>query len=99
MKINFDGSIFSESGEIGAGFISKNSKEECLGWGQPRIKHLVVAEYAELYACVEALSFAKRSTWTRMSLEGDCLQLIQKLAQQGQDVSAMGAIRGREEGE
>ncbi|KAK4381807.1 hypothetical protein Sango_2932400 [Sesamum angolense] len=92
IKINFDGATFKSSGEIGIGVVARYFYGACLDWISHRIFCPAAPLIAEVLAAREAISFALKSNWGKVILEGDCADLFHLLNCSAADFSFSGPL-------
>ncbi|KAK4400711.1 hypothetical protein Sango_1177200 [Sesamum angolense] len=91
-KLNYDGAMFSSSLEIGIGVIARDSTGVCVWWKSIRKRWIIEPEMVEALAAREAVLLARRFSWRRVVLEGDCANIHSKLISHQPDSSTTGAV-------
>ncbi|KAL0448155.1 UNVERIFIED_CONTAM: putative mitochondrial protein [Sesamum latifolium] len=89
---NFDGASFREGPDIGLGIVARNHGGCVVAWKFVKLPRKTEAEHTEALAARMAAELAKSLGWSRLILEGDCLNLIRKLNSPGPDLSSIGPI-------
>ncbi|KAK4397218.1 hypothetical protein Sango_1558400 [Sesamum angolense] len=79
IKINFDGAVLQKGCKVGIGGVARDSTGSVLAWFSRKYQRQVNGEIAEALAAKEAVDLAIRHGWNRILIEGDCLNLINKL--------------------
>ncbi|KAK4392664.1 putative 1-phosphatidylinositol-3-phosphate 5-kinase FAB1D [Sesamum angolense] len=79
IKINFDGAVLHKGCKVGIGGVARDSTGSVLAWFSRKYQGQVNGEIAEALAAREAIDLAIRHGWNRILIEGDCLNLINKL--------------------
>ncbi|KAK4410281.1 hypothetical protein Sango_0101100 [Sesamum angolense] len=79
IKINFDGPVLHKGCKVGIGRVARDSTGSVLAWFSRKYQRQVNGEIAEALAAREAVDLAIRHGWNRILIEGDCLNLINKL--------------------
>ncbi|KAK4426685.1 hypothetical protein Salat_1437200 [Sesamum alatum] len=92
IKLNYDGAIFAESGEIGVGVVARDCTGACVGWTTMKQAKQATPELVEALAARAAISFALSSGWRKITLEGDCSNLYYKLSSPLADCSVVGTV-------
>ncbi|KAL0453912.1 UNVERIFIED_CONTAM: hypothetical protein Slati_1369300 [Sesamum latifolium] len=77
---------------MGAGVWARDSNGHCLAWLAHRIPRPGDGELAEDWAAREAIQLALHQGWRHVILEGDCVNLICKLAGRKGDLSPIGPL-------
>ncbi|KAL0297796.1 UNVERIFIED_CONTAM: hypothetical protein Sradi_6831700 [Sesamum radiatum] len=91
-KLNYDGAMFSSSLEIGIGVIARDSTGVCIWWKSIRKRWILEPEMVEALAAREAVLLARRFSWRRVVLEGDCANIHSKLISHQPDSSTTGTV-------
>ncbi|KAK4435138.1 hypothetical protein Salat_0677100 [Sesamum alatum] len=92
VKLNFDGALFANPKCRGAGVVARNSAGECLGWKASLFQGVADAEHAEALGARTTMELAVTKGWRRISIEGDCLNIIRRLNSSAADNSMLGPI-------
>ena len=71
VKVNFDGTVFQESGEVGLGIIIRNDHGLVMAGLTQVIPLATSVEIVEVLAVRRALIFAKELDFDHIILEGD----------------------------
>ncbi|KAL0283922.1 UNVERIFIED_CONTAM: hypothetical protein Sangu_2858300, partial [Sesamum angustifolium] len=91
-KLNYDGAMFSSSLEIGIGVIARDSTGVCVWLKSIRKRWILENEMVEALAARDAVLLARRFSWRRVVLEGDCANIHSKLISHQPDSSTTGAV-------
>lgn len=92
IKVSVDAAIFAEREEYGFGLIARDSEGELRQAETKIFKGIVSSVVAEAMAIKEALSWIDRMRWSKVSLESDCLVVIQAIRSKVKMRSCLGGI-------
>ncbi|KAL0449428.1 UNVERIFIED_CONTAM: hypothetical protein Slati_1499200 [Sesamum latifolium] len=87
-KINFDGAALQKGHEAGIGGVARDSNGLILAWFSYELQRTVDGETAEALTARETADLAKKFGWNNVRIEGDCVNLINKLKSPDMDYSA-----------
>ncbi|KAK4438714.1 hypothetical protein Salat_0205900 [Sesamum alatum] len=76
----------------GAGVVARNSAGECLGWKASLFQGVADTEHVEALRARTTMELAVTKGWRRISIEGDCLNIIRRLNSSTTDNSMLGPI-------
>lgn len=82
VKVLVDAAVFEDRGEVGFGFVARNSDGELIEARAVVHPHLVAPVVAEAMAFKEALSWMYTRGWHDAIIESDCLPVIQAVSQE-----------------
>lgn len=88
VKINFDANTTGR--KMCFGIVARDHDGFVLGGRAGVLEKNVQAEWAELHALEESISFAQTKNWTKLVFESDCVGLINRLNKTKVDFSTMG---------
>ncbi|KAK5811856.1 hypothetical protein PVK06_027235 [Gossypium arboreum] len=88
VKINFDANTMGR--KMCFGLVARDHDGFVLGGRADVLKKNVQAEWAELHALEESISFAVTKNWDKLIFESDCVSLINQLNKAKVDRSTMG---------
>ncbi|XP_030963981.1 uncharacterized protein LOC115985156 [Quercus lobata] len=91
-KINFDGAMFNESGEVGIGVVMRNSVGEVKAVLAEKIKKPPSVEVLELLAARRAALFSEDLGLDKVTFEGDSEQVMKALQWGGWDFTPGGHL-------
>ncbi|XP_042944732.1 uncharacterized protein LOC122278619 [Carya illinoinensis] len=91
-KLNWDASINDSRGLIGIGTIIRDSYGRVLGTLRARRNMKLSPFAAEAYALMIAVLFSKEASFSEVHLEGDSLQVVEKLKKPAEDWSLGGLM-------
>ncbi|KAG8372919.1 hypothetical protein BUALT_Bualt12G0117100 [Buddleja alternifolia] len=77
---------------MGVGVVDRDPSGSCVAWSCRRLAFVTSPDHVEALAAVEAIHLARREGWDRVVVEGDCLNIINKLRSSDRDLSPLGAI-------
>ncbi|KAK4389823.1 putative ribonuclease H protein [Sesamum angolense] len=92
IKINFDAAVFDKGNGVGLGVIARDWKGTCLAWRTMIIPNICSPEHGEALATRLAIEVRCHGRWTHCIIEGDCLQVVNKLEKKDDDLSLIGCI-------
>ncbi|KAL0313944.1 UNVERIFIED_CONTAM: hypothetical protein Sangu_2238800 [Sesamum angustifolium] len=77
---------------LGLGVIARDWKGTCLAWRSMFIPNICSPEHGEALAARMAIEVRCHGRWTHCIIEGDCLQVVNKLDKKDDDLSLIGCI-------
>ncbi|KAL8133545.1 hypothetical protein AgCh_008855 [Apium graveolens] len=77
VKVTVDATFFFEASSYGIGLLARDDEGRVIQGRSEAFAGEVRPEYAEAVAIKEALSWIKASEWREVTLESDCLAVIQ----------------------
>ncbi|KAL0355137.1 UNVERIFIED_CONTAM: hypothetical protein Sradi_3960600 [Sesamum radiatum] len=93
VKINFDGTLFSNPLGLGAGFVARNHEGLfCIAWGKKLFHGIVTAAHAEALAARSAIEFGVEHGWNSVIIEGDALAIVQEIQTSSENHSSLEPI-------
>ena len=92
VKVNFDGTVFQESGEAGLGIIIRNDYGLIMAGLTQVIPLPTSVEMVEVLAAWRALIFAKELGFDHIILEGDSEIAIRAMKSEGYSATSFGHI-------
>ncbi|KAL0409532.1 UNVERIFIED_CONTAM: putative ribonuclease H protein [Sesamum radiatum] len=92
IKINFDAAIFDNGKGVGLGTIAQDWRGNCLTWRTMCLPNACSPEHGEAMAARLAMEVRCQGGWTKCIIEGDCLQVVNKLQNKEEDLSVIGCI-------
>nr|XP_023919229.1 uncharacterized protein LOC112030796 [Quercus suber] len=91
-KLNFDATIFSDSGKSRYGAIIRNEKGEVMAAMTASGPKVRTSDEAELLACRRAIEFVVDARFSRMIIEGDNNNVIQAISSSVENTSLFGNV-------
>ncbi|XP_065631673.1 uncharacterized protein LOC136068448 [Quercus suber] len=91
-KLNFDAALFSDQHCSGFGAIIRNSSGEVMAGMSVKGPYVNSSEEAEVLACRRAVEFSKEIGFSRVIIEGDCLNVMRALSVSTENSSLLGHI-------
>ncbi|KAL6574838.1 hypothetical protein OROMI_012123 [Orobanche minor] len=79
IKVNVDAAIFKNSSTAGLGLVARDSSGKVVTWRQRRVHSVICPELAETLAILEGLRLAKEFGWQQVTIESDCLSIINSI--------------------
>ncbi|KAM6566185.1 hypothetical protein CsatA_025313 [Cannabis sativa] len=79
IKVNVDTAVFSDSSSYGVGFVARDCGGFLVEGGIKLFHGSTTPEMAEAIGVREALSWIKYHPWTNVTLETDCLSVVQAM--------------------
>ncbi|KAL0327848.1 UNVERIFIED_CONTAM: hypothetical protein Scaly_2217400 [Sesamum calycinum] len=92
VKVNYDGALFADGKEGGAGVVARSETGECVAWVSYRFVKPIYPEEVEAMAAREAALLVVQHGWPAIILEGDCASLIHKLQARETNFSTIGQL-------
>lgn len=92
VKVNCDAATFDEPGSHSYAFVVRNDKGEVVDARSRGYMGRVSSENAEAISVREALSWTKESNWQEVTIETDCLLVVQALRSSDLMLSYFGRI-------
>ncbi|KAG8497033.1 hypothetical protein CXB51_008257 [Gossypium anomalum] len=77
VKVNFDANTAGR--KMSFGFVARDHDSFVLGGRGGVLEKNVQAEWAELHALEESISFAQAKNWTKLVFESNCMSLVNRL--------------------
>ena len=91
-KLNFDAAVFSDQHCSGFGAIIRNSAGEVIAGMSVKGPAVNSSEEAEVLACRRAVEFSREVGFSRVIIEGDCLNVMRALSVSTENSSLLGHI-------
>ncbi|XP_075674895.1 uncharacterized protein LOC142644101 [Castanea sativa] len=91
-KLNFDVAVFSDQHNSGFGAIIRNSLGEVMAYMLVKGPHMNSSEEADVLACRRAVEFSREVGFSRLIIEGDCLNVMRALSVSIENSSLLGHI-------
>lgn len=79
VKVSVDAAVFEDCGGVGVGLIARDSEVLLIEAKALCYPHLVAPMLTEAMAIKEALRWIDRSHWSHVTVESDCLVVIQAI--------------------
>lgn len=79
VKINVDGAVFQQCGEIGLGVIVRDANGVIVAWRQDRYASFCSAECVEALATKMGFQLAIDRGWQCIIIEGDCANVLRNI--------------------
>ncbi|KAK4407960.1 hypothetical protein Sango_0377000 [Sesamum angolense] len=92
IKVNFDASIRRNPLGVSVSTIAQDHRGHCIAWMTAFHSNISNPEHSEALAARLAVELCCKYGWPRCVVEGDCLQIIQKLRSPNEDLSVVGPI-------
>ncbi|KAL0370615.1 UNVERIFIED_CONTAM: hypothetical protein Sangu_0379600 [Sesamum angustifolium] len=92
IKVNFDASIRRNPLGVSVSNIARDHCGHCIAWMTAFHPNISDPEHGEALAARLAVELCCKYGWPRCVVEGDCLQIIQKLRSPNEDLSVVGPI-------
>ncbi|KAL0315227.1 UNVERIFIED_CONTAM: hypothetical protein Scaly_2876400 [Sesamum calycinum] len=92
IKVNFDASIRRNPLGVSVSTIARDHCGHCIAWMTAFHPNISDPEHGEALAACLAVELCCKYGWPRCVVEGDCLQIIQKLRSPNEDLSVVGPI-------
>ncbi|KAI8549830.1 hypothetical protein RHMOL_Rhmol06G0055900 [Rhododendron molle] len=92
VKINVDGAVCRKKGIVGVGLVARDHKGQILGMASIPSMGLLSPRSVEAMGFREALVFAANSGLSHIIIEGDSLEVVQALIQEGKSLSDCSSI-------
>ncbi|XP_012845681.1 PREDICTED: uncharacterized protein LOC105965659 [Erythranthe guttata] len=92
VKLNFDVATKSAPAGITVAAVARNAEGRSLGWKVCHIQGNLLPVEGEALAALHAINLAQDRSWQRISIEGDCLQVINALRNRSGESLSFGAI-------
>ncbi|KAM6559643.1 hypothetical protein CsatA_028882 [Cannabis sativa] len=77
IKVNVNAAVFNDSSTYGVGFVARDSSSFFVECGTKLFHGLISPVVAEAIGVQEALSWIKDHSWLHVTLETDCLSVVQ----------------------
>ena len=90
--MNFDAAVFSDQHYSGFGTIIRNSAGEVMAGMSVKGPDVNSSEEAEVLACPRAVEFSREVGFSRVIIEGDCLNVMRALFVSTENSSLLGHI-------
>ena len=91
-KLNFDATVFSNSGRTGYGAIIRNEKGEVMAAMTASGLMVHKSDEAEFLACQRAIEFAMDAAFSRKITEGDNINVIHAISSSLEKTSPFGNV-------
>lgn len=91
-KVTVDAATFAENNVFGVGMVARNHSGELVSARSICFNSATSPEMAEAVAMKEALSWIKKEKWTTVTIESDCLVVVQAVRSQAPMISPFGII-------
>ena len=91
-KLNFDAAVFSDQHCSGFGAIIRNSSGEVMASMLVKGPYVNSNEEAEVLACRRVVEFSREVGFSRVIIEGDCLNVMRALSVSTENSSLLGHI-------
>ena len=91
-KLNFDATIFADQHCSGFGAIIRNSAGEVMAGMSVKGPEVKSSEEVEVLACRRAVEFSREVGFSRVIIEGDCLNVMKALSVSTENSSLLGHI-------
>ena len=91
-KLNFDAAVFSDQNCSGFGAIIRNSSGEVMVSMSVTGPYVNSSKEAEVLACRRAVEFSREVGFSRVIIEGDCLNVMRALSVSIENSSLLGHI-------
>ena len=92
--MNFDAAVFSDQHCSGFGAIIRNSSGEVMVGMSVKGPYVNSSKEAEVLACRRAMEFSREVGFSRVIIEGDCLNVMRALSVSTKNSSLLGHIYG-----
>lgn len=92
VKVNWDATVETSKKKMGIGVIIRYSKGEVLATLFELKDHIIASEIAETIAALRAINFSRELDFYKVILEGDALQIVQALGQEGSNLCVYGHL-------
>ncbi|XP_024178198.1 uncharacterized protein LOC112184155 [Rosa chinensis] len=92
LKINIDGSFCADTGSGGVGVVVRNYEGTCMATFARTVQYAQSAIHMEAEALRAGLLIAIHQDWKEIEVESDCVNLVNALHVDGDDLSDIGRI-------
>ncbi|PIN00485.1 hypothetical protein CDL12_27012 [Handroanthus impetiginosus] len=92
VKVNFDAACLKSIWTFGIGIVAQNHIGECLAWKILLVGSSLDLVAAKIVASKYAYGLTCSFSWPCISIEGDCLGVINALNQPGANLSMLGTL-------
>jgi hypothetical protein len=92
IKLNWDAGLNMKEGRVGIGIIARDSRGVCLAARSLSLNTHIDATTAEALAAVHAIMFCKELGYANLIFEGDALQIIKAIGEEGPCLSSFGHL-------